>query len=184
MLTTFWLEASWCQIIFLLLGQKFCEWNGAEQLALYSPLGGFVYANNQTRPHKLTSPHEQMTFIRLKQTIYDKFVQVRQFGECSCMVSMKRDMHTCEQRVCMLLIILCMQRSIACRLEDIVEKLTASLTVLHWVLTLHHHQQRNQVWHSYWTMDYRVYRKIWAHRTHKTLRQDCNTFKNWTVLYI
>ncbi len=66
---------------------------------------------------------------------------------------------TCEQWVCVLLIILCMQCSLASWLEDIKEQLTASLTVFHRVVTLHRHEQRNQVWHRYGAVDSSVYKK-------------------------
>lgn len=64
---------------------------------------------------------------------------------------------TCEQRYCMLLVIMCMHCSLACRLEDVVEKLAATLAVLYWVITLHCHQEGNQVWNRYWAIKCRVY---------------------------
>lgn len=69
----------------------------------------------------------------------------------------------------MMLIIWGMQRSIACRLENVVEKLTALLAVLNWILTLHRHQQRNKVWQSYGALDHRIYVKIYEHMAHKKL---------------
>lgn len=63
---------------------------------------------------------------------------------------------TCEQRVCVLLVIVCVHRSVACRLEDVVEKLAATLAVLHWVIALHCHQEGNQVRNSYWAIKCRV----------------------------
>lgn len=57
----------------------------------------------------------------------------------------------------MLLVIVCVHRSVACRLEDVVEKLAASLAVLHRVVALHCHQEGNQVGNSYWALDDRVY---------------------------
>lgn len=64
---------------------------------------------------------------------------------------------TCEQRVCVLLVMVCMHRSVTCRLEDVIEKLAAVLAVLHGVITLHCHQQGNQVWNSYWAIRSSVY---------------------------
>ncbi len=33
------------------------------------------------KSHKGAPPHEQVAFIKLKQVIYDKFVQLREFAE-------------------------------------------------------------------------------------------------------
>lgn len=57
----------------------------------------------------------------------------------------------------MLLVLLRVHRSTAGGLEDVVEKLAASFAVLHRVITLHCHQEGNQVWNSYWAIDCRVY---------------------------
>lgn len=59
--------------------------------------------------------------------------------------------------MCMLLVLQRTHRSVAGGLEDVVEKLAASFAVLHWVITLHCHQEGNQVWNSYRAIDYRVY---------------------------
>lgn len=56
----------------------------------------------------------------------------------------------------MLLVVVCVHRSVACRLEDVVEKLAATLAVLHRVITLHCHQEGNQVWNSYRAVKCRV----------------------------
>ncbi len=90
---------------------------------------------------------------------------------------------TCEQWVCMLLIILCMQCSLASWLEDIKEQLTASLTVFHRVVTLHRHEQRNQVRHRYGAVDSSVYKK--QKHTVKTRLNEVSFLKtewhqNWT----
>lgn len=56
----------------------------------------------------------------------------------------------------MLLVVVCVHRSVACRLEDVVEKLAATLAVLHRVITLHCHQEGDQVWNSYRAVKCRV----------------------------
>lgn len=74
---------------------------------------------------------------------------------------------TCEQRVCMLLVTMRMHRSTACSLEDVEEKLAATLAVLHWVITLHSHQEGNQVGNRYWAIKCRVYTENKGRNTEK-----------------
>lgn len=79
----------------------------------------------------------------------------------------------------MLLVIVCVHRSIACRLEDVVEKLAASLAVLYRVITVHCHHEGNQVGNSYWAIDYRVYTENKGINA-DTLGQNCKYFTGLT----
>lgn len=69
------------------------------------------------------------------------------------------DVRTGEQGLCVLLVVAGVQRGAASGLEDAVEKLAAALAVLHGVVALHRHQQRNQVRHGEGAVDHGVCRK-------------------------
>ena len=68
------------KFLFILFDNSKQSINGAEHGALYRHFRGIDYANDQISSQG-APPHEQVMFIRLKQEIYYRFAQLREFVE-------------------------------------------------------------------------------------------------------
>lgn len=66
---------------FLLFGDVFCESREQNRQPNMVIFGMLIM--QKIKSHKRAPPYEQVTFIRLKQTINNKFLQLREFGEAN-----------------------------------------------------------------------------------------------------